>query len=119
MGAQSPGDVEDIKASSRQLRGTLAESLEDPLTGALSDADTTLSKFHGIYQQDDRDVRAERTRQKLEPAYSFMIRARIPGGLLTAEQWLAMDDIARTFANDTLRLTTRQAVQSSFGSGDS
>lgn len=111
MGAHPTGDVEDIKASSRQLRGTLAQSLEDPLTGALSETDTTLSKFHGIYQQDDRDIRAERTRQKLEPAYSFMIRARIPGGLLSARQWLAMDDIARTFANDSLRLTTRQAVQ--------
>ena len=104
-------DVEKIKAGSRRLRGTLLESLADPLTGAISEADTQLSKFHGIYQQDDRDVRSERTRQKLEPAYSFMIRARIPGGLLTTAQWLAMDRIAREFANDSIRLTTRQAVQ--------
>ncbi len=104
-------DVEKIKADSAHLRGTLLESLADPLTGAISEADTQLSKFHGIYQQDDRDVRSERARQKLEPAYSFMIRARIPGGLLTTSQWLGMDRIAREFANDTIRLTTRQAVQ--------
>ncbi len=104
-------DVEQIKAASRNLRGTLLESLADPLTGAIAEADTQLSKFHGIYQQDDRDIRSERTRQKLEPAYSFMIRARIPGGLLTSSQWLGMDRIAQEFANNTIRLTTRQAVQ--------
>ncbi len=104
-------DVEKIKAGSGHLRGTLLESLADPLTGAIAEADTQLSKFHGIYQQDDRDVRSERVRQKLEPAYSFMIRARIPGGLLATSQWLAMDRIAREYANDSIRLTTRQAVQ--------
>ena len=104
-------DVEKIKAASGNLRGTLLESLQDPLTGAISEADTQLSKFHGIYQQDDRDVRSERARRKLEPAYSFMIRARIPGGLLTTSQWLAMDRIAGDYANDSIRLTTRQAVQ--------
>jgi sulfite reductase (NADPH) hemoprotein beta-component len=109
--AGTPTDVEKIKAQSRHLRGTLLESLADPLTGAISEADTQLSKFHGIYQQDDRDVRSERKRRKLEPAYSFMIRARIPGGLLTTSQWLGMDRIARTHANDSIRLTTRQAVQ--------
>ncbi|MEJ2297853.1 MAG: NADPH-dependent assimilatory sulfite reductase hemoprotein subunit [Woeseiaceae bacterium] len=109
--AGKPADVEKIKAQSRHLRGTLLESLADPLTGAISEADTQLSKFHGIYQQDDRDVRSERKRRKLEPAYSFMIRARIPGGLLTTSQWLGMDRIARSHANDSIRLTTRQAVQ--------
>ncbi len=111
MGDSPVTDVERIKAASRNLRGTLLESLEDPLTGAISETDTQLSKFHGIYQQDDRDVRNERKRQKLEPAYSFMIRARIPGGLLTTSQWLALDRIAREYANDSIRLTTRQAVQ--------
>jgi len=111
MSGQGPSDVEAIKTASRHLRGTLLDSLDDPLTGALADADTQLSKFHGIYQQDDRDIRSERTRQKLEPAYSFMIRARIPGGLLTTEQWLAMDRIAAEYANNSIRLTTRQAVQ--------
>ena len=104
-------EVEKIKAASRHLRGTLAESLVDPLTGALADPDTQLSKFHGIYQQDDRDIRNERKRQKLEPAYSFMIRARIPGGLISTSQWLSLDRIATTHANQTIRLTTRQAIQ--------
>ena len=104
-------DVEHIKARSRHLRGTIADGLRDPLTGAIAEADTQLTKFHGIYQQDDRDLRTERKRQKLEPAYSFMIRARIPGGLLTTSQWLGLDRIATTFANGTIRLTTRQAIQ--------
>jgi len=107
----TPSDVERIKAGSRHLRGTLEQSLQDRLTGAIADDDTQLSKFHGIYQQDDRDVRSERRRQRLEPAYSFMIRARVPGGVCTPAQWLAMDELARTHANGTLRLTTRQAFQ--------
>jgi len=115
MSAQDIGDdlteVEHIKAASRHLRGTLAEGLLDSLTGAIAEADTQLSKFHGIYQQDDRDIRSERKRQKLEPAYSFMIRARIPGGLLTSSQWLGLDRIATEHANQSIRLTTRQAVQ--------
>ncbi len=104
-------EVEHIKAKSRHLRGTIVESLDDPLTGALAPDDTQLSKFHGFYQQDDRDVRSERKRQRLEPAYSFMIRARIPGGVLGPSQWLALADIADEHANGTIRLTTRQAVQ--------
>lgn len=104
-------DVEHIKAASRGLRGTLVDSLDDPLTGAIAEQDAQLSKFHGVYQQDDRDVRSERKRQKLEPAYSFMIRARIPGGLVTTAQWLAMDRIANDYANQSIRLTTRQAIQ--------
>ena len=109
--AINPSDVERIKARSRHLRGTLVESLKDPLTGAIAEDDTHLSKFHGVYQQDDRDVRNERKRQRLEPAYSFMIRARVPGGVCTTDQWLNMDEIARTRANGTIRLTTRQAFQ--------
>ena len=104
-------EVEGIKARSRHLRGTLIESLKDPLTGAIAEDDTQLSKFHGVYQQDDRDVRQTRNRQRLEPAYSFMIRARIPGGVCTTEQWLSMDEIATKRANGTIRLTTRQAFQ--------
>jgi len=111
MGEPELTEVEHIKAASRHLRGTLADGLRDPLTGAIADADTHISKFHGIYQQDDRDIRSERTRQKLEPAYSFMIRARIPGGLLTTSQWLGLDRIATSHANRTIRLTTRQAIQ--------
>ncbi|MCM2311193.1 MAG: assimilatory sulfite reductase (NADPH) hemoprotein subunit, partial [Steroidobacteraceae bacterium] len=109
MTEQSP--VERIKRDSHLLRGTLAESLADPLTGAIREQDTVLIKFHGSYQQDDRDVREERRRQKLEPAYSFMIRTRLPGGVCTPRQWLALDEIARRHANGTLRLTTRQAFQ--------
>ena len=111
MAANNLTDVERIKAQSRHLRGTIAESLADPLTGALAEDDTQLSKFHGFYQQDDRDVRSERKRQRLEPAYSFMIRARIPAGVCTPAQWLNMDRLARRYANGTIRLTTRQAIQ--------
>ena len=103
--------VEEIKQRSNFLRGTIVESLADSATGTLAEDDTQLSKFHGFYQQDDRDVRAERTRRKLEPAHSFMIRVRVPGGIATPEQWLAMDRLATTHANHTLRLTTRQAFQ--------
>jgi sulfite reductase (NADPH) hemoprotein beta-component len=104
-------DVERIKARSRYLRGTLRESLGDTLSGAIADDDTHVSKFHGIYQQGDRDIRSERKRQRLEPAYSFMIRARLPGGVMTTGQWRKMDRIARERANNTIRLTTRQAIQ--------
>ena len=103
--------VEHIKKRSNYLRGTIVESLADPLTGALAEDDTQLTKFHGFYQQDDRDLRAERARRKLEPAYSFMIRVRVPGGITTPAQWLALDSLATTHANGTLRLTTRQAFQ--------
>jgi sulfite reductase (NADPH) hemoprotein beta-component len=103
--------VERIKRDSRLLRGTLTESLGDTLTGAIREDDTVLIKFHGSYQQDDRDLRDERRRQKLEPAYSFMIRTRLPGGVCSPQQWLALDEIARRYANGTLRLTTRQAFQ--------
>ena len=103
--------VEAIKSVSRRLRGSLVESLADPLTGAIAEADTQLIKFHGSYQQDDRDLRDERRLQKLEPAYSFMIRTRLPGGVVTPQQWLKLDAIAGAYGNGTLRLTTRQAFQ--------
>lgn len=103
--------VEGIKAASNFLRGTLQESLLDGATGTITENDTQLSKFHGIYQQDDRDVREDRRRQKLEPDHSFMIRARVPGGICSPVQWLALDEIATTWANHSLRLTTRQAFQ--------
>jgi sulfite reductase (NADPH) hemoprotein beta-component len=106
-----PSPVERIKRESRLLRGTLVDSLADRLTAAIREDDTALIKFHGSYQQDDRDIREERRRQKLEPAYSFMIRTRLPGGVCTPRQWLALDEIARGRGNGTLRLTTRQAFQ--------
>ena len=104
-------EFERIKANSRLLRGTLIESLADPVTGAISDDDNKLLKFHGSYQQDDRDLREERRKQKLEPAYQFMVRARLAGGVLSPAQWLSFDHIARTWANSTLRITTRQTFQ--------
>ena len=103
--------LEYLKDESNYLRGTIEQGLADPLTGAISDDDTKLLKFHGSYQQDDRDLRDERRKQKLEPAYSFMIRVRLPGGTATPEQWLAMDDISNNYANQTLKLTTRQTFQ--------
>ncbi|UXI70756.1 assimilatory sulfite reductase (NADPH) hemoprotein subunit [Tahibacter amnicola] len=106
-----PSPVEKIKSESRYLRGTLKESLADAVTGALRESDTQLIKYHGSYQQDDRDVREERRQQKLEPDYSFMIRTRTPGGIATPEQWLKLDAIATRYANGTLRVTTRQAFQ--------
>jgi sulfite reductase (NADPH) hemoprotein beta-component len=103
--------LEKIKHDSNYLRGTLTESLEDPVTGAIAEDDTQISKFHGIYQQHDRDIEKERKRQKLEPAFSFLIRVRLPGGIATPDQWLQMDKLADKYANGTLKLTTRQAFQ--------
>ena len=102
---------EHIKDASGYLRGTLADGLLAHATGAISEDDGQLVKFHGMYLQDDRDLRAERTAKRLEKAYSFMIRLRIAGGVVTPAQWLALDDIARTYAGDALRITTRQTFQ--------
>ena len=104
-------ELEKLKHDSNFLRGTLVESLANPLTGALAGGDTQLSKFHGFYQQTDRDLDKERKQQKLEPAYSFLIRVRIPGGVVTPKQWLQMDSLSDKYANGTLKLTTRQTIQ--------
>ncbi|OUM97188.1 MAG: sulfite reductase subunit beta [Thermobacillus sp. ZCTH02-B1] len=104
-------DVEAVKRKSRYLRGTLAETLEDPLTGSIPEDDNKLLKFHGSYMQDDRDLRNERAKQKLEPAYQFMVRVRAAGGIMTPRQWLVMDELARKYGNGTIRLTTRQSIQ--------
>ena len=102
---------ERIKEASDYLRGTLAEGLREEITGAIVEDDAQLVKFHGMYQQDDRDLRPERARKKMEKAFSFMIRVRIPGGVLNPQQWLALDEVARVYGNGTMRLTTRQTVQ--------
>ncbi len=102
---------ERIKEASDYLRGTLAEGLRQEITGAISEDDAQLVKFHGMYLQDDRDLRPERTRKKMEKAFAFMIRVRVPGGVLTPAQWLALDRVAHDYGNGTLRLTTRQSVQ--------
>ncbi len=103
--------VEKIKRESRRLRGTISEGLLDASTGSLGFEDQRTIKFHGSYQQDDRDLRDERRRQKLEPAHQFMIRIRAPGGVFTPQQWLALDRIATTWGNHSLRVTTRQTFQ--------
>ncbi len=106
---RSPNEA--IKTKSRGLRGGMAEGLRDQLTGALAPDDQQLLKFHGTYQQDDRDRRAERERKKLEPAFSFMVRLRIPGGDLTAGQWLGLQEAADQHASGVIKITTRQTVQ--------
>ncbi len=103
--------MERLKAKSRYLRGNLAEDMADPLTGGVSEDSSQLLKFHGMYLQDDRDLRPERMKKKLEKAFGFMIRIRLPGGVIAPKQWLALDDIARSYAGETLRLTTRQTFQ--------
>lgn len=102
---------ETLKGESNFLRGTLKEGLVDDVTGALSDSDIQLTKFHGFYQQDDRELRAERKRQKLEPRYQFMVRLRLPGGVLSPRQWLELDEVCEQYGNQTMRVTTRQTFQ--------
>ena len=106
-----PSDVERIKTDSNYLRGTLERTMNNPLSSGIPEDDNRLMKFHGSYLQDDRDLRNERQRQKLEPAYQFMVRVRTPGGAATPAQWLIMDEMARKYGNGSLKLTTRQAFQ--------
>src|ERR1700761_8116872 len=103
--------VEKIKLKSDALRGTLEEGLKDEITGAVSEDDQSLVKFHGMYQQDDRDRRDERAEKKLERLYTFMIRLRIPGGFLTPAQWIAAHHIAGEHSTGTIKITTRQTIQ--------
>ncbi|WP_213997673.1 assimilatory sulfite reductase (NADPH) hemoprotein subunit [Arsukibacterium sp.] len=105
-------DNERLKAESKHLRGTIEQDLSDDITGGFNGDNFMLVRFHGMYQQDDRDIRAERAAQKLEPLHNVMLRARMPGGIITPQQWLAIDQFA---ADKTLygsiRLTTRQTFQ--------
>ncbi|CEI87119.1 hypothetical protein RMCBS344292_01539 [Rhizopus microsporus] len=102
---------DQMKINSNYLRGTIAQDLLDESTGAISEINGKLLKFHGSYGQDDRDVREERKKMGLEKAFSFMIRVRMPGGVSTPAQWLVMDDLADKYANGAIKLTTRQAFQ--------
>ena len=103
---------EGIKTRSNFLRGTITDGLANEITGALAADDTQVTKFHGFYQQDDRDIRAERKEQKLEPLHSFMLRARVPGGVCTPAQWLTINNIADELTmSGSIRLTTRQTFQ--------
>ncbi len=103
--------IEKIKTSSDSLRGTIVESLKDEITGAIREDDQALIKFHGMYQQDDRDRREERAEKKLDRLFSFMIRLRLPGGFLTAPQWIAMHEIAGENSTGVIKITTRQTIQ--------
>ena len=105
------GPDETLKHNSDYLRGQIAWDLLDRITGGVTFESNKLMKFHGIYQQDDRDIRDERRRQKLEPALTFMVRIRLPGGVCTPEQWLKIDELAQTHGGNTIRLTTRQTFQ--------
>ncbi|ESW97879.1 hypothetical protein KL918_003263 [Ogataea parapolymorpha] len=102
---------EDIKINSNFLRGTIAEGLQDASTGAISASDQQLTKFHGIYMQDDRDVREQRKKEGLEPAYAFMARVRLPGGVATPDQWLKIDELSSSNGNGTFKITTRATFQ--------
>ncbi len=103
-------DVETIKIESRNLRGTIAESIAAG-GSRFDESDLQLIKFHGIYQQEDRDARAERKKAGLELAYQFMLRSRIPGGVVSPEQYLVQDGLAGRYGNGSLRITTRQGIQ--------
>ncbi|HEY8735171.1 MAG TPA: NADPH-dependent assimilatory sulfite reductase hemoprotein subunit [Puia sp.] len=103
--------TEKVKQASDSLRGTIQQGLADEITGAISEDDKALIKFHGMYLQDDRDRREERAEKKLERLYSFMIRLRLPGGLLSAAQWLATQDIAGVHTTGVIKITTRQTIQ--------
>ncbi|MDO9352689.1 MAG: NADPH-dependent assimilatory sulfite reductase hemoprotein subunit [Solirubrobacteraceae bacterium] len=102
---------EALKVGSDYLAGGISDDLADEITGAVDEGNNKLMKFHGIYMQDDRDIRDERRHQKLEPAYTYMLRARMPGGVCTPEQWLKIDELGRAYGNDQFRLTTRQTFQ--------
>lgn len=106
-----PSDVEEIKERSNYLRGTLKEVMQDPISAGIPEDDNRLMKHHGSYLQDNRDLRNERQKQKLEPAYQFMLRVRLPGGVATPEQWLVMDKLAEQYGNGTLKLTVRETFQ--------
>ena len=110
MGPGVGSKVEHIKSESNHLRGQIGEELAQDSTH-FSDAQVQLIKFHGIYQQENRDARQARKAAGSEKAYQFMVRSRIPGGMLTAEQYLVEDELARRYANGTLRITTRQGFQ--------
>lgn len=105
------GPDERLKFESDYLRGEIALDLLDRITAGVTFKSNKLMKFHGIYQQDDRDIRDERRRQKLEPALTFMVRVRLPGGVCTPEQWLKIDELAQARGGNTIRLTTRQTFQ--------
>ncbi|GHA25166.1 assimilatory sulfite reductase (NADPH) hemoprotein subunit [Oceanisphaera arctica] len=112
MSEQKLSDNERLKRESNFLRGTIEQDLQDELTGGFNGDNFQLIRFHGMYQQDDRDIRNERTAQKLEPLHNVMLRARLPGGIINPDQWLAIDKFAEESSiYGSIRLTTRQTFQ--------
>lgn len=121
MSNQNPGplvvegkltDAERLKKESNFLRGTITDDLTDGLTGGFRGDNFLLIRFHGMYQQDDRDIRAARAEQKLEPRHAMMLRCRLPGGIITPQQWLAIDKFAtEKTLYGSIRLTNRQTFQ--------
>ncbi|WP_305402863.1 assimilatory sulfite reductase (NADPH) hemoprotein subunit [Photobacterium leiognathi] len=112
MTDQKLSDNERLKRESNFLRGTIEQDLGDRMTGGFTADNFQLIRFHGMYQQDDRDIRAERAKQKLEPLHNVMLRARMPGGIITPKQWLAIDKFADEHTSyGSIRLTTRQTFQ--------
>ncbi|CAN5516318.1 assimilatory sulfite reductase (NADPH) hemoprotein subunit [soil metagenome] len=108
---QAPSPVEKIKKESHGLRGNIVPSIKEPITGSVPEDTVQLVKFHGMYLQDDRDRREARAEKKLERLYSFMIRLRLPGGILTPEQWIALHHIAGEHSTGVIKITTRQTLQ--------
>lgn len=105
-------DAERMKRESNYLRGTITQDLNDGLTGGFNGDNFLLIRFHGMYQQDDRDIRAERAEQKLEPRHAMMLRCRLPGGVMTPQQWLAIDKFAgEKTLYGSIRITNRQTFQ--------
>ncbi|MBF7997175.1 assimilatory sulfite reductase (NADPH) hemoprotein subunit [Rahnella laticis] len=105
-------DAERLKKESDFLRGTIADDLKDGLTGGFNGDNFLLIRFHGMYQQDDRDIRAERAEQKLEPRHAMMLRCRLPGGVMTPAQWLGIDKFAEdSTIYGSIRITNRQTFQ--------
>lgn len=109
-GLDGMSKVEAIKAASNHLRGAIAEELEQP-SATFGEESVQVLKFHGVYQQDDRDRRSEARRLGLGKHHQMMVRTRIPGGVVSADGYLAHDDIAGRWGNGTLRVTTRQDFQ--------
>ena len=103
--------IEGIKIASDGLRGSINDSLKDEITGAIREDDKAVIKFHGMYEQDDRDRREERAEKKLDRLYTFMIRLRLPGGFISPEKWIAAHHIAGENSTGVIKITTRQTIQ--------
>mgnify|MGYP001018499191 CR=1 FL=1 len=103
--------IEKIKTASDGLRGSINQSLRDEITGAIREDDKAVIKFHGMYEQDDRDRREERAAKKLDRLYTFMIRLRLPGGFISAEKWIAANAVAGENSTGVIKITTRQTIQ--------